>query len=103
MDNVFSDMQKKKFSSEILSAEDARKRALNASRIIAEEELKPVFIAIRKSSGEGKLYVDYVGDLSGISLGKLNDLGYKVVEIGTQSIDEPFVKKGYKISWEFEK
>ena len=82
-----------------ISADEARERAINSGKIKAEEELKPVFVGIKNASGEGKFQVDYVGELSGFAIERLGALGYKVTDIGTQSMDEPFSKKGYRIFW----
>lgn len=79
----------------IVTADEARGRALNAGRIKAEEELRPVFNEIIKASNDGKFNVEYSQKLSGVAIVRLTELGYNLSEINAKNAET-----GYIISWE---
>jgi len=79
----------------VISAEEARGRAINSGKIKAEEELKPVFGEIMKASGEGKFQVEYGKKLSGFAIMRLGELGYNL-----SAVDADNSELGYMISWE---
>lgn len=85
----------KPYSNVIVSAEEARGRAINASKIKAEEELRPVFSEIINASTDGKFEVEYGKKLSGFAIMRLGELGYKLKAVDAQNSD-----LGYIISWE---
>ena len=97
MDNVFGDMPKKKFTSEIFSAEDARRKASLAAKMKAEEELIPVFKYISDACKQGKFEVDYPRNLSTFASSKLKELGYGVIQITLGDYGDD--NKGYRIKW----
>ena len=47
---MFGSQKPKPYANIVVSAEEARGRAINASKIKAEEELRPVFIEVIKAS-----------------------------------------------------
>jgi hypothetical protein len=97
MDNVFGDTPKKKFTSEIFSAEDARRKASLAAKMKAEEELIPVFNCIRYACKQGKFEVDYPRNLSTFACSKLKELGYSFIQITLGDYGDD--NKGYRIKW----
>lgn len=79
----------------IISAEEARARAINSGKIKAEEELKPVFDEIMKASGDGRFKVEYGKKLSGFAIMRLGELGYNL-----SAVDASNAELGYIINWE---
>lgn len=93
-DGLYGFQQPKKHSI-VISAEEARGRAISSSKIKAEEELKPVFNEIIKSSGDGKFQIEYGKKLSGFAIMRLGELGYNL-----SAVDACNSELGYVISWE---
>ena len=94
--NEFYGVQRvKQYSKSTFSAEEARGRAINASKLKAEEELRPVFNEIIKASTDGKFNVEYGKQLSGFAIMRLGELGYDLSAVDVNNAD-----LGYIISWE---
>ena len=92
---LYGGQKMKPYSSAVVTAESARERAINASKIKAEEELRPVFSEIIKASTDGKFKVEYGKKLSGFAIIRLGELGYEL-----NLIDNENSEMGYIISWE---
>lgn len=92
---MFGGQKPKPHTNIVVSAEEARGRAINASKIKAEEELRPVFSEIIKASTDGKFKVEYGSKLSGFAIMRLGELGYNLTAVDAENSD-----LGYIISWE---
>jgi hypothetical protein len=92
---LYGGQKMKPYSSAVVTAEGARERAINASKIKAEEELRPVFSEIIKASTDGKFKVEYGKRLSDFAIMRLGELGYVL-----NAIDAENFGLGYIISWE---
>ena len=64
--------------SEPISAQDAKQRSNNRSKIIAEEELQPVYPLIENACTIGVYEIYYKGELSTHAINRLEELGYRV-------------------------
>lgn len=67
--------------SEAISAQEAKERARNRSRIIAEEELQSIYQLIEEACARGEYEVYYKGNLTQHSFNRLKELGYKAEEM----------------------
>ena len=67
--------------SEAISAQEAKERARNRSRIIAEEELQSIYPLIEAACSRGEYELYYRGNLSQHSFNRLKELGYKAEEM----------------------
>lgn len=83
----------------VITAEDAKKRAENNSKILVESELSEVYQAVFEASGKGLYEVNVNKILSNDALNRLTEIGYKHEPIGINSIDNGFEQRGHKISW----
>ena len=62
---------------EVITAQEAKERARNRSRIIAEAELTNVYPLIEEACARGEYEVYYRGNLTQHSFNRLQELGYK--------------------------
>ena len=92
---LYGGQRLKPYGTVIVSAEEARGRAINASKFKAEEELRPVFSEIIKASTDGKFKIEYGSKLSGFAIMRLGELGYNLTAVDAENSD-----LGYIISWE---
>ena len=88
-------------NSDCMTAEEARKRAENMSKILIESELSEVYGLVYEASGNGQYEVIVYKKLSDKALERLKELGYlcEVFKSSPRTVDEEFEDIGYKISW----
>ena len=84
-----------------ISADEARKRAENMSKILIESELSEVYGLVYEAAGNGQYEAVVYKKLSEKALERLKELGYvcEVFKSSPRTVDEEFEDIGYKISW----